>query len=82
MLDLDVMISPRFYWLILTINLTDLAVMKSTDQDKEQENQKSNSSAQALIDATRISQGAHKVIAELHAAGFQAYLVGGGVRDL
>jgi len=42
--------------------------MKSTDQYKEQENQKSNSSAQALIDATRISQGAHKVIAELHAA--------------
>ncbi len=56
--------------------------MKSTDQDKEQENQNSNSSAQALIDAARISQGAHKVIAELHAAGFQAYLVGGGVRDL
>ena len=34
------------------------------------------------IDDSQISRGAHEVIATLHAAGFQAYLVGGGVRDL
>ena len=36
----------------------------------------------ALIDTSQISQGALEVISKLHAAGFQAYLVGGGVRDL
>ena len=34
------------------------------------------------IDTSQISDGALEVIARLHAAGFQAYLVGGGVRDL
>lgn len=36
----------------------------------------------ASIDSTQISQGAMDVISALHEAGFQAYLVGGGVRDL
>ncbi len=36
----------------------------------------------ASIDASQISSGAIEVITRLHAAGFQAYLVGGGVRDL
>ncbi len=34
------------------------------------------------IDSNSISQGALDVISKLHAAGFQAYIVGGGVRDL
>lgn len=38
--------------------------------------------AETLIDATRISVSAIKVINRLEQAGFRAYLVGGGVRDL
>ena len=34
------------------------------------------------IDSSQISHGAREVISQLHAAGFQAFLVGGGVRDL
>ena len=34
------------------------------------------------IDTSRINRTALRVISGLHAAGFQAYLVGGGVRDL
>lgn len=37
---------------------------------------------QHAISRKQISHGALKVIARLRAAGFQAYLVGGGVRDL
>ncbi len=37
---------------------------------------------QESIDTSQISHGALEVISQLHAAGFQAYLVGGGVRDL
>jgi poly(A) polymerase len=39
-------------------------------------------SAQHLIDTTLICEGALNVISQLHAAGYQAYIVGGGVRDL
>ncbi len=38
--------------------------------------------ASVSIDAAQISPGALEVISRLHVAGFQAYLVGGGVRDL
>jgi len=38
--------------------------------------------AELIIDQSKISHGAHEVINRLHEAGFQAYLVGGGVRDL
>ena len=34
------------------------------------------------IDVSQISQAALEVISKLHGAGFHAYLVGGGVRDL
>ncbi len=35
-----------------------------------------------VIDSSQICEGALKIISQLHAAGFQAYIVGGGVRDL
>ncbi len=38
--------------------------------------------AQVDIDVSHINRDALRVISRLHAAGFQAYLVGGGVRDL
>lgn len=34
------------------------------------------------IDSALICEGAQKVISQLHAAGYKAYIVGGGVRDL
>ncbi|MCY4642067.1 MAG: polynucleotide adenylyltransferase PcnB [Gammaproteobacteria bacterium] len=41
-----------------------------------------HSGARVNIDTSRIDRNALRVISGLHAAGFQAYLVGGGVRDL
>lgn len=38
--------------------------------------------AELIIDKSQISHGALEVINSLHEANFQAYLVGGGVRDL
>ena len=34
------------------------------------------------IDSALICEGAQNVISQLHAAGYKAYIVGGGVRDL
>jgi len=54
--------------------------MKDLDQD-----QNSNSAIGSLaysIDSSLICKGALDVISQLHAAGFKAYIVGGGVRDL
>ncbi len=54
--------------------------MKWADSDKE----KLDSADRVLvsIDFSQIYHGALNVISTLHAAGYQAYLVGGGVRDL
>lgn len=41
-----------------------------------------NPGAKVDIDTSHINRDALRVISGLHAAGFQAYLVGGGVRDL
>ena len=54
--------------------------MKWTNSD--QKNLDSVDRARISIDITQIKLGALKVISTLHSAGFQAYLVGGGVRDL
>ena len=54
--------------------------MKWTKKDKGISDSKG--SVVTPIDSTQISQGAMEVISVLHDAGFQAYLVGGGVRDL
>ena len=54
--------------------------MKEIDQNKLS---KTNSNVVACsIDSNSISTGALEVISTLHAAGYQAYIVGGGVRDL
>ena len=54
--------------------------MKWTNSD--QKNLDSVDRARLSIDITQINHGALQVISTLHAAGYQAYLVGGGVRDL
>ncbi len=50
--------------------------------DIKQGNMDAEVREQESIDTSQISHGALEVISQLHAAGFQAYLVGGGVRDL
>ena len=52
------------------------------NRPKDAASSQSSKSAELLIDDSEISSGAHEIIATLHEAGFQAYLVGGGVRDL
>ena len=49
---------------------------------KNKRNAKVTIPAPITIDTSQISSGALEVISKLHAAGFQAYLVGGGIRDL
>ena len=41
-----------------------------------------NYAVERTIDSELICEGAQNVISQLHAAGYQAYIVGGGVRDL
>lgn len=54
--------------------------MKYRDSDQNKAGAKER--IQLSIDTSQINHGALSVISTLHAAGFQAYLVGGGVRDL
>ena len=54
--------------------------MKPSTTDPRRSNP--NPGAQVDIDASHINRDALRVISRLHAAGYQAYLVGGGVRDL
>ena len=50
--------------------------------NEKQESTVVTACAERSIDISQISRGALEVISELGEAGFQAYLVGGGVRDL
>lgn len=54
--------------------------MKPSATDRRRANPKPG--ARVDIDTSHINRDALRVISGLHAAGFQAYLVGGGVRDL
>ena len=50
--------------------------------DSKQKNAEAVERVQICIDTTQVKQAALNVISTLHTAGFKAYLVGGGVRDL
>ena len=52
------------------------------DIERSNSSLKNASFVERPIDSNSISKGALEVISRLHAAGFQAYIVGGGVRDL
>ena len=54
--------------------------MKPSATDRRRANP--NPGTRVDIDTSHINRDALRVISGLHAAGFQAYLVGGGVRDL
>jgi len=54
--------------------------MKDLDQDHNKTS--GNRLSEYSIDSSLICEGALDVISQLHAAGFKAYIVGGGVRDL
>ncbi len=53
-----------------------------SDLDKGQKKCSRKELIEHSIDSSLICKGALDVISELHKAGFEAYLVGGGVRDL
>ncbi len=53
-----------------------------SDLDQDQKSSSGKELVEHSIDSSLICKGALDVISQLHQAGFKAYLVGGGVRDL